>query len=424
MAVDYNLVDRREPHLYKTTDFGATWTRISDGLPTGHPLDYTLSIAENPHRRGMLFAGTGHAFYYSLDDGQSWTQFKDKLPAAPVNWIEVPLNAPEVVVATYGRGVWILRDVTELELSDQVDQPAEVRLYEPLPATRLAGSTPVSVTYRLPAASTVTLDFLDSEGETVMTERVVSQAGFNTYSTDLRYPEPAQPVLRSIPPDNPHIWEAGRWETKERPVTHWGLGAARWRPLPVPGRYSVRLTANGRQLTQPLDVLRDPTLTSTDADLAEGTEFQRKVVGSIGEVVDKINRIEIMREQVENLRAEHAGDPGLDGALAGIYQRMYETELHFLSRTEMHSDDKWYVEKYRLYLNLVWLLAEVGGGGGDVAGGAAFRPTNAALEVYQDRLRELDAARIDFERLLEEIDSFNREHSEVLPPITSERLVS
>ncbi len=257
-----------------------------------------------------------------------------------------------------------------------------------------------------------------------MTERVVSQAGFNTYSTDLRYPEPAQPVLRSIPPDNPHIWEAGRWETKERPVTHWGLGAARWRPLPVPGRYSVRLTANGRQLTQPLDVLRDPTLTSTDADLAEGTEFQRKVVGSIGEVVDKINRIEIMREQVENLRAEHAGDPGLDGALAGIYQRMYETELHFLSRTEMHSDDKWYVEKYRLYLNLVWLLAEVGGGGGDVAGGAAFRPTNAALEVYQDRLRELDAARIDFERLLEEIDSFNREHSEVLPPITSERLVS
>ena len=84
-------------------------------LPKGHPLDYTLSIAENPHRRGMVFAGTGHGFFYSLDDGKTWTQFKDKLPAAPVNWIEVPKNAPEVAVATYGRGLWILRDVWQLE---------------------------------------------------------------------------------------------------------------------------------------------------------------------------------------------------------------------------------------------------------------------------------------------------------------------
>jgi hypothetical protein len=63
----------------------------------------------------MVFAGTGHGFFYSRDDGKSWTQFKDKLPAAPVNWIEVPKNAPEVVVATYGRGIWILRDVLQLE---------------------------------------------------------------------------------------------------------------------------------------------------------------------------------------------------------------------------------------------------------------------------------------------------------------------
>jgi len=424
MAVDYHLVDLRDPHLYKTTDFGATWTRISDGLPKGHPLDYTLSIAENPHRRGMIFAGTGHGFFYSLDDGARWTQFKDKLPAAPVNWIEVPVNASEVVVATYGRGVWILRDVSELELSDQVAQQAEAQLYEPLPATRLASFTPVRVVYRLPAASTVTLDFLSPDGETVMTEQVVSQAGLNGYSTDLLYPEPAQPVLRSLPPDNPHIWEAGRWDTHERPVIHWGLGAARWRPLPAPGRYTVRLTANGRQLTQPLDVVRDPSLTSTDADLTAGTELQRNLVASIGEVVDKINRIEIMREQVENLRTTHAENAELDRALAGIYQRMYETELHFLSRTEMHSDDKWYVEKYELYLNLVWLLAEVGGGGGDVAGGAAFRPTNAANQVYQDRLGEIDAAHIDFNKLLEEIDNFNREYSGRLPAITGGRLVS
>ena len=90
------------------------------GLPKGHPLDYTLSIAENPHRRGMIFAGTGHGFFYSRDDGKTWTQFKDKLPAAPVNWIEVPKNAPEVAVATYGRGLWILRDIWQLEQDETV----------------------------------------------------------------------------------------------------------------------------------------------------------------------------------------------------------------------------------------------------------------------------------------------------------------
>ena len=118
MAVDYHLVDNRDPYLAKTTDFGQTWTRIDATLPKGHPLDYTLSIAENPHRKGMVFAGTGHGFFYSRDDGKTWTQFKDKLPAAPVNWIEVPKNAPEVAVATYGRGLWILRDIWQMEQGD------------------------------------------------------------------------------------------------------------------------------------------------------------------------------------------------------------------------------------------------------------------------------------------------------------------
>ena len=122
------------------------------------------------------------------------------------------------------------------------------------------------------------------------------------------------------------------------------------------------------------------TLPSTDVDLVASTELQRNIVNAMNDVVDKINRIEIMRMQVEDLRARLTGNKELDTALAAIYKRMYDTELNFLSRTEMHSDDKWYVEKYKLYMNLVWLLAEVGGSGGDVAGGVAYRPTNASLQ--------------------------------------------
>jgi hypothetical protein len=420
MAVDYSLVDRREPFLFKTADFGETWTRIDGDLPRTHPLDYTLSIAENPHREGMVFAGTGHAFYYSRDDGRSWTQFKDRLPATPVNWIEVPKNAGELVVATYGRGIWILRDLWRLEQEDLADPQAELHLFAPLPATRAASGGTATFVFALRSApsSPVSVEVLDAEGTVAATWQVQAAAGLNRTSWNLRYPPPDRPVLRSIPPDNPYIWDAGRWEGRERPVTHWGLGAAGWQPRAAPGRYTVRMTYNDRQYSQPFDIWRDVTLPSSDADLAAGTTLQRDIVATLNEVVDKINRIEIMRMQVEDLREAHAGNRELDDALSAIYTRMYEAELHLLSRTEMHSDDKWYVEKYRLYMNLVWLLAEVGGSGGDVAGGVGYRPTDAAAGVYDDLLGELGVARTDFDRLLQEVEAFNRAHAGTIPPIT------
>ncbi len=84
IAVDFHLMDNRDPWLYKTTDYGKTWTKITGNLPKG-PLAYARVIAENPNKKGMLFAGTGNALYYSMDDGQNWKQFKDGLPAAPVS---------------------------------------------------------------------------------------------------------------------------------------------------------------------------------------------------------------------------------------------------------------------------------------------------------------------------------------------------
>jgi hypothetical protein len=425
MAVDYHLVDNRDPYLYRTSDFGQTWTRIDRTLPRGHPLDYTLSVAENPNRRGMIFAGTGHGFFYSLNDGESWTQFKEGLPAAPVNWIEVPKNAPEVAIATYGRGLWILRNLWQLEQLDLVDPQAELQLFKPRPATRTASGGSANFVFGLAAAPTspIAVEVLGADGAFVNRSQVNGRVGLNQTSWNLTYPAPAQPVLRSIPPDNPYIWEAGRWSARERPVTHWGIGAQRWQPRAAPGKYTVRMTYNGRQYAQPFEVLRDVTLPSTEADLVASTELQRNIVGALNEVVDRINRIEIMRAQVEDLRKQHGSDRTLDQALAGIYQKMYETELHFLSRTEMHSDDKWYVEKYKLYLNLVWLLAEVGGQGSDVAGGVGYRPTNASVSVFQDRLKELEVARRDFDRLMQEVEAFNRTHSGRLAPI-SDRLAA
>jgi photosystem II stability/assembly factor-like uncharacterized protein len=423
MAVDYHLVDNRDPFLFKTTDFGQTWTRIDATLPKGHPLDYTLAIAENPHRKGMLFAGTGHGFFYSRDDGKTWVQFKDKLPAAPVNWIEVPKNAPELVVATYGRGLWILRDLWGLEEGDAASPQAELQIFKPRPAIRTAEGGQASFVFSLKTApaSPITVEVLDAVGAVVDTRQVMGRAGMNETSWNLQYPQADRVVLRSIPPDDPHIWEQGRWPGRERPVDHWGLGALNYRPRAVPGKYSVRMTLNGKPYSQPFEVWRDVTLPSTDADLAASFDLQRKIIALMNDTADKINRIEIMRAQVEDLRKAHGSDAALDKALAGIYQRMYDTELHFLSRTEMHSDDKWYVEKYKLYFNLIWLMAEIGGGGGDVMGGAGYAPTAAAVAVFEDRLKDAEAGRAAFTTLLADVEAFNRTHSGRLPAIRGER---
>ena len=270
------------PYLFKTADFGQTWTRIDATLPKGHPLDYTLSIAENPHRRGMVFAGTGHAFFYSRDDGRTWTQFKDKLPAAPVNWIEVPKNAAEVAVATYGRGVWILRDVWQLE---RTPRPHRRRRRTFSCSSRCLASggprparpTSCSIIAAAPT-SPVTVEVLGADGAVLSTKQVQARAGLNRWSWNLLMAAPTQPVLRSIPPDNPYIWDAGRWQKRERPVTHWGLGAQRWQPRAAPGKYTVRMTYNGRQHTQPFEIWRDVTLPSTDVDLVAGTDLQRNLV--------------------------------------------------------------------------------------------------------------------------------------------------
>ncbi|MGH7552284.1 MAG: WD40/YVTN/BNR-like repeat-containing protein, partial [Longimicrobiales bacterium] len=165
VAVDFHMMDNRDPFVYKTTDFGQTWTKISDGLPSGHPLDYVLNVVENPNRKGMLFAGSGRAFYYSMDDGTTWTRFEDGLPAAPVTWIVPQKMYHDVVVSTYGRGLYILRDITTLEQSDKVNAAEDAHLYAPRPGIRQARNGSAEFLYSLKTAPTgpVAFEVLDLE---------------------------------------------------------------------------------------------------------------------------------------------------------------------------------------------------------------------------------------------------------------------
>jgi hypothetical protein len=416
VAVDFHLMDNRDPFIYKTTDYGRTWTKLSDGLPRNHPLAYVLSLAENANRRGMLFAGTGNGFFYSTDDGRTWARIKEGLPAAPVSWIEVQPLYHDVVVSTYGRGLYVLADISRLEQQDQVDPAAPAFLYRPRPAFRMARGGTAEIVYSLKAAPTdaVAVEILDAGGAVIRKLSGAGRAGVNRLTWDLRHDAPAQVELRTVPPDNPHIWEEARFKGRDtRPIIHWGIGnPQRQGPLSPPGRYTIRLTAGGQAYTQPLEVLRSPKLVSSASDLAASTAAQVRIRDDINKAVAMINRLEVMRKQIEDLLKANAGRKPVEQALRDLDQRMMDVELQLLSRTDLHSDDKWYVEAYKIYMNLIWLSGVVGGGAGDVAGGADYRPTDASLEVLAMIEKDLAAAEAAYAALVDkDVPAFNRAHA-------------
>jgi len=415
LAVDFHLMDDRDPYIYKTTDFGETWTRISDGLPKGHPLAYVKSVAENPNRQGMLFAGTGHAFYYSLDDGASWTQFKEGLPAAPVTWIEIEPRYHDVVVSTYGRGLYMLRDITRLEQSDLVTDLDAAFLYAPRPGFREPNGGSAEFLYSLKTASPerVKVEILDQSDTVVRTLGGSGRAGVSRVVWDLRYEPPVQVELRTRAPDNPHIWDEPRFKGHEtRPVVHWGIqGAVRNGPLAAPGSYRVRMTVAGRTFTETFDVLKAPQIPSSQSDLEASTRTQIRLRDDMNAAAGMINRIEVMRKQIEDQLATNTGNDEIEQALGALDTRMMDVEVQLLSRTMMHSDDKWYVEAYKVYMNLVWLNGVVGTGAGDVQGGADYRPTDASLEVLAMIEKDLASAKADFTTLIDkDVPAFNRAH--------------
>src|SRR5258708_38812077 len=112
-------------------------------------------------------------------------------------------------------------------------------------------------------------------------------------------------------------------------------------------------------------------------------------------VADMVNSIEVMRKQTEDDLKANAGKPDVERALRDIDRKMLAVELRLVSHTEMHSDDKWYVESYKVYQNLIWLNGVVNSGAGDVAGGAAERPTDASVGVPERLNKELKAARAE-----------------------------
>jgi hypothetical protein len=386
-----------------------------------------LSLSGNPNRKGMLFAGTGRAFYYSLDDGTNWTRFREGLPPAPVSWITVEPRFHDVVVSTYGRGLFILPNITRLEQSGQTAGTiTTTELYTPPPLFRQARNAfqqhgRPHFTLALPSAPSgpIQMEILDANGKVIRTQTFAAHEGLNGLNWDLGYDGPTLVGLRTTPPENPHIWEEPRFRgTDVRRITHWGITPQTGIPLAAPGKYQVRVTIDGQRYVQPFEVLKDPAVAASIEDLQASTQTQARIRDDISQTSEMVNRMEIWRKQIEDQLKLGSGKAAVVKALTDLNKAILDVELKLVSRSEMLSDDKYFPEAYKVYMNLIWLSGGVGQGASDEAGSIDYRPTETQMQVLTVIEKDLAAARAGFDKLVStDLPAFNKAMAGKVPPI-------
>ena len=447
IAVDLHELDDLDPYIFKTTDLGRSWKRISDGLPRS-PLGFVHVVREDPARRGMLFAGTESGVYVTLDDGARWLPLQTNLPHAPVSWMTVQPHFHDLVVATYGRGIWILDDISPLEDPALTGgaMAGGAMLFKPRSAYRFRSqqgivSAPNSavrvdsvpegadLTYYLPAALADTAAAPDSahprraakivvlgaSGDTVRVLEGERKAGLNRVWWDLRYTRPTVPKLRTPPPGKPFV-HTGPDGT--RPLVTWDLDLSLHGPFVSPGSYQVRLTlgdsaASATTLTQSLTVLKDPNTAATDSDVLAQTRLALAIRASQDSVARMINRLEWVRKQLADLSGQLRSDTALTGdssakriaSLADsldLHASAVEGVLFDVHLTGAREDA--FRSPMQLYGRLAALESDVSESGAD------FAPTTQQQAVYELFTQRLGDASVRFAGFMErELPAFGAE---------------
>jgi photosystem II stability/assembly factor-like uncharacterized protein len=324
-AVDRHRLSDLSPWIFRTQDFGKTWTRINTGIPNGA---YVRAVRADYVRKGLLFAGTELGVFVSFNDGDSWQSLKLNMPTASVHDLVIKDN--DLVIATHGRSFWILDDISPLRQITQEIAGEPFHLFHPADAIRIRPSTnkdtplppevpagqnppPGAILYyylKSQTQSEVKLEILDSRAKVVRSyssndkpwtpagpppftnqwfqpaEQVSTQPGTHRFLWDLHY----------APPDTPAgIKESPGYSESYSMSTAYGLNVPHepQGPMALPGSYQVRLTIDGKSYMQPLKLAQDPRVLVPSADLEKEFALQTKISEGIrraNEALDEIGR--------------------------------------------------------------------------------------------------------------------------------------
>jgi photosystem II stability/assembly factor-like uncharacterized protein len=397
IAVYRYLLGDFAPYLYRTDDFGKSWTRLTDGKNGIAPDEPTRVVREDPVREGLLYAGTEFGMYISFDNGAHWQSFRMNLPVTPVT--DIKLAHGDLVLSTQGRSFWILDNLSPLRQITEKSAVESAILFAPREAIRTGGrggrggggiqypQPGAQIDYYLGSApaSDITMEILDGAGKVVRKfssaanaaaedrgagaeasagddeegggfrfrggpTRLERTAGMHRFTWDLRY--------------------AGPWQSAARPEGPNG-------PVAVPGKYSVRLSVGSWSATQPLSIALDPREVKdgiTTAELREQFEHNMRVRDLVSEVDKAVARV---REAQRTLRAQGADAKKLD-ALDTLASHLITPAIRY--------------SKPELQTNITYLYG--------MTNTADQKIGRDAVERYEELKKELDQRLAELDHLL------------------------
>jgi photosystem II stability/assembly factor-like uncharacterized protein len=427
VAVDFHEVENNKPYVFKTHDSGKTWTAISQGLPNDDP---ARVVRENPNRKGFLALGTDTGVFYSSDEGAHWTQIKSNFPTAPIYDLKFMKKTHDLVVATHGRGLFVLDNITPLEETGG-DFGTQFKAFSSAPAVNwhawnkhgfasggfVAPNPPTgaAITYYLPAEiktppgarrrpgaeGPVKIVISDSTGQVVRTMYGPAKYGINRAVWNLRYDGPRR--LNFLPPREGAEEEEFFFDPNTGPTA-------------LPGAYKVAITVQGKTETQTVQVENDPRFTfdpkAQQAQLKLGLELRDEVSA----LHAALNRLNSLHKQIGSLQEmlvpdESAGETNvsykpvleearaLDKKITAMEEPLYNSEIQPGSQDDIH-----YLQRFQNRLQ---------GAMRGVMGAFADAPSEMVLEEAATVRKELESHLAKFNSFLNtEVASFNKNAAE------------
>ncbi len=390
MAAFRYQVDDRQPYVFRTTDFGKTWTKIVTGIKDGH---FSRSVREDHVRPGLLFLGTEHGAYVSFNAGDNWQPLQLNLPDTPIR--DLVVKDDDVVLGTHGRGFWILDDIRPMRQLTPELMKQPVIFYQPADAIR--GINQAVFQYYLNAkVDSVVIEVLDAQGKFIRKfvgtkpeekptagdwwgggeSKPTTAVGLNSFSWNLRYP--GATIF-----DGMIIWGARPQNGPKAPI----------------GKYQVRFTCGGYSQTYAFQIKLNPNLKGvTDADLKETFDLASKIRDRESEANEAVIRIREIRKQIEE-RVKEVNDVAFSASAKELLSKItaIEEEL-YQTKNRSEQDPLNFPIKLGNRLSALRRSLETGDA----------KPTAGAYKVFGELSKELDGhlAKLN-ESLKNGIDAIN-----------------
>jgi hypothetical protein len=423
LAATRYMFGDRTPYLFKTSDYGKTWTNISKGIPAD---EYTRVVREDPSKPGLLYAGTERGIYVSFDDGASWNPLNLNMPISPIRDLQIHEREKDLVVATHGLSFWILDDITPLHQIKDGLALANQHLFKPRHAYRMEGGdggrrgTPldegknapngVLVNYYLKETpkEELKLQFLTMSNDTIITfssKKDLKGEPFKV-SKDF-YENPDAPKPNSVSTTaglNRFVWNmryADATEIQGEKAPMWAGNTTG--PKVVPGQYKVRMILGDKLVKEEIaEIKKDPRVDATDADFKAQFDLLMKIHKKLDESHRNINDIREIRKAVtEYMKAVK------DTVIISNFQKITKPMLKSLDDLEQNLLQNKAKAMQDLLAYPIRLNDKMAGIAG-VVSSADTKPTKASNDVFNDISSKIDKTSEKLKKIVDEdVPAFN-----------------